>query len=81
MRQIAQELKKQESEARKRSMEQEKIKTLSEQYEQLEQQYSDWGLPASNKNLFVDLMQEIATELGLANCWNCGGLKLAEKWP
>ncbi|XP_023784292.1 endogenous retrovirus group 3 member 1 Env polyprotein-like [Cyanistes caeruleus] len=26
-------------------------------------------------------MQEIATELGLSNCWICGGLKSAERWP
>ncbi|NXU00801.1 ENR1 protein, partial [Buphagus erythrorhynchus] len=38
-------------------------------------------LPASSKSLFIELMQEIATELGLSNCWICGGLKSAEKWP
>ncbi|NXB88814.1 ENR1 protein, partial [Vidua chalybeata] len=32
-------------------------------------------------HLYLDLMQEIATELGLSNCWICGGLKSAEKWP
>lgn len=74
-------MKRQESEAKKKRMEQERLKTLSEHYEQLEKQYSDWGLPASNQNLFIDLMQEIAIELGLSNCWICGGLKSAKKWP
>lgn len=54
---------------------------LSEQYEQLEKQYADWGLPASNRNLFIDLVQEIATELELSNCWIFGGLKSTQKWP
>lgn len=81
MKLITQELKKLESEARKKRVEQERLKTLSEHYEQLEKQYNDWGLPAPNQNLFIDLMQEIATELGLSNCWICSGLKLAEKWP
>ncbi|NXN19089.1 ENR1 protein, partial [Indicator maculatus] len=48
---------------------------------QLEKQYTGWGLPASESNLFIDLMQEIATELGLSNCWICRGLKSADKWP
>lgn len=26
-------------------------------------------------------MQDIATELELSNCWICGGLKSAGKWP
>ncbi|RMC20654.1 hypothetical protein DUI87_01506 [Hirundo rustica rustica] len=78
---VAQELKKQELEAKRKKMEQERMRWLSEQYEQLEKQSSDWSLPASSKNLFVDLVQEIATELGLSNCWICGGLKSAERWP
>lgn len=68
MKQVAQELRRQESEMRKRRLEQERLKTLSEQYDQLEKQYNDWGLPASDRNLFINLMQEIATELGLSNC-------------
>ncbi|RMC11973.1 hypothetical protein DUI87_11106 [Hirundo rustica rustica] len=76
---VAQELKRRESEAKRKRMEQERIRTLSEQYKQLEKQYSDWGLPASSKNLFTELMQEIATELGLSNCWICEGLKSAEE--
>ncbi|NWT98435.1 ENR1 protein, partial [Urocynchramus pylzowi] len=43
--------------------------------------YNDWGLPASDWNLFIDLIQENTTELGLSNCWICGGLKSAKKWP
>ncbi|RMC19789.1 hypothetical protein DUI87_03353 [Hirundo rustica rustica] len=78
---VAQELKRQEEEAKRKRMEQERMRSLNEQYEQLERQSSDWGLPASSKNLFIELMQEIATELGLSNCWICGGLKSAEKWP
>ncbi|NXQ03076.1 ENR1 protein, partial [Vidua macroura] len=31
--------------------------------------------------ILLHLKQEIATELGLSNCWICGGLKSAEKWP
>ncbi|RMC20073.1 hypothetical protein DUI87_00919 [Hirundo rustica rustica] len=65
---VAQELKRQELETKRKKMEQERMKSLSEQYEQLEKQSSDWSLPASSKNLFVDLVQEIATELGLSNC-------------
>lgn len=57
-------------------MEQERLKTLSEHYEQLEKQNSDWGLPACNQNLIIDLMQEFVTELGLFDCWTCGG-----PWP
>ncbi|RMC19759.1 hypothetical protein DUI87_03323 [Hirundo rustica rustica] len=78
---VAQELKRQELETKRNKMEQERMRSLSEQYEQLEKQSSDWSLPASSKNLFVDLVQEIATELGLSNCWICGGLKSAERWP
>uniref|UniRef100_A0A674H2S3 Envelope glycoprotein n=1 Tax=Taeniopygia guttata TaxID=59729 RepID=A0A674H2S3_TAEGU len=81
MKQVMQEVKRQEAEIRKKRLEQEKLKSLSEQYDQLEKQYAKWGLPASDQNLFVDLMQEIATELKLSNCWVCGGLKSAEKWP
>lgn len=72
MKQVAQELKRQESEMRKKRVEQERLKTLSEQYDNLERQYTDWGLPAPNRNLFMDLIQEIATELGLTNCWIAG---------
>ena len=79
--QIALEMKRQESEMRKRRLEQERLRTLSEQYDLLEKQYDNFGLPRSDKNLFIDLMQKIATELGLSNCWICGGLKSAEKWP
>ncbi|RMC03393.1 hypothetical protein DUI87_20590 [Hirundo rustica rustica] len=77
---VAQALKRQESEVKRKRIEQERIRSLSEQYEQLERQYNDWGLPASSKNLFIKLMKEIATELGLSNCWICGGLKSAQKW-
>ncbi|RMC04319.1 hypothetical protein DUI87_19138 [Hirundo rustica rustica] len=68
---IAQELKRQESEARKKRVEQERLKTLSEHYEHLEKQYSDWGLPSPNQNLFIDLMQEIATvrSIQLLDLW------------
>ncbi|NXQ68840.1 ENR1 protein, partial [Quiscalus mexicanus] len=38
-------------------------------------------LLVSNRNLFIDLIQEIATELGLSNYWTCGGPKSAKKWP
>ncbi|RMC20943.1 hypothetical protein DUI87_01797 [Hirundo rustica rustica] len=78
---VAQELKRQELETKRKKMEQERMRSFSEQYEQLEKQSSDWSLPASSKNLFVDLVQEIATKLGLSNCWICGGLKSAERWP
>lgn len=81
IKQVAQEFKRQEPAIRQRRIEQERLKTLSEQYDQLEKQYSDWGYLASNRNLFIDLIQEIAIELGLSNCWTCGGLKSAEKWP
>ncbi|TRZ12014.1 hypothetical protein HGM15179_015077 [Zosterops borbonicus] len=64
MQMLTQELRRQESEAKRKRIEQERLKTLSEHYEQLEKQYKDWGLPAPNQNLFRDLMQEIATELG-----------------
>lgn len=57
------------------------LEKLNELYKQLKQHYSDWDLPTSNKNLFVNLMQEIATELGLSKCFVCGGLRMAEKWP
>lgn len=43
-------------------------KKLAELYKQLKQHCKDWDLPASNKDLFVTLMQEIATELGLSKC-------------
>ncbi|TRZ06436.1 hypothetical protein HGM15179_020671, partial [Zosterops borbonicus] len=75
VRQITLELKRQEAETRKRRIEQERLKSLSEHYEQLERQYGDWGLPAPNQNLFI------ATEFGLSNCWICGGLKSAERRP
>ncbi|RMC19894.1 hypothetical protein DUI87_03460 [Hirundo rustica rustica] len=78
---VALELKRQELEAKRKRMEQERMRTLSEQYEQLERESSDWSLSASSKNLFLDLVQEIATELGLTNCWICGGLRSAERWP
>ncbi|RMC16705.1 hypothetical protein DUI87_06645 [Hirundo rustica rustica] len=78
---VALELKRQELEAKRKRMEQERMRTLSEQYEQLERQSSDWSLSASSKNLFLDLVQEIATELGLTDCWICGGLRSAERWP
>lgn len=81
IKQVTQQVKSQEAEKRRKRIEQEKLRTLSEQYDQLEKQYTNWGLPASDQNLFVDLMQEIATELGLSNCWICGGIKSAEKWP
>lgn len=57
------------------------LEELNELYKQLKQQYSDWDLPTSTKNLFLDLMQEIATELRLSKCWICGGLRMAERWP
>ncbi|RMC21964.1 hypothetical protein DUI87_02835 [Hirundo rustica rustica] len=78
---VALEFKRQELAAKKKRMEQERMRTLSEQYEQLEKQSNDWRLATSSKNLFLDLVQEIATELGLTNCWICGGLKSAERWP
>ncbi|RMC02649.1 hypothetical protein DUI87_20804 [Hirundo rustica rustica] len=78
---VALEFKRQELAAKKKRMEQERMRTLSEQYEQLEKQSNDWSLATSSKNLFLDLVQEIATELGLTNCWICGGLKSAERWP
>ncbi|RMB88494.1 hypothetical protein DUI87_35141 [Hirundo rustica rustica] len=78
---VALELKRQELEAKRKRMEQERMRTLSKQYEQLERESSDWSLSASSKNLFLDLVQEIATELGLTNCWICGGLRSAERWP
>lgn len=81
IKEIIQEMKRRESELRKRRIEQERLKTLSEQYEALEKQYADGELPSPDRNLFIDLIQEIATELGLSNCWICGGLKSAEKWP
>ncbi|RMC13292.1 hypothetical protein DUI87_10827 [Hirundo rustica rustica] len=78
---VALEFKRQELAAKKKRMEQERMRTLSEQYDQLEKQSNDWSLATSSKNLFLDLVQEIATELGLTNCWICGGLKSAERWP
>ncbi|RMB88534.1 hypothetical protein DUI87_24294 [Hirundo rustica rustica] len=78
---VALELKRQELEAKRKRMEQERMRTLSKQYEQLERESSDWSLSASSKNLFLDLVQEIATELGLTNCWICRGLRSAERWP
>lgn len=59
MKQVAQELRRQESEMRKRRSEQERLKTLSEQYDQLEKQYDDWGLPTSDMNLFIDLCRRL----------------------
>ncbi|XP_041901283.1 uncharacterized protein LOC121672624 isoform X1 [Corvus kubaryi] len=81
MKQVTLDLKRQESEIRKKRIEQERLLALSKQYDLLEKQYNDWEWPAPNTNLFIELMQEIATELGLCNCWICGGLKSAEKWP
>uniref|UniRef100_A0A8U8AQR7 Uncharacterized protein n=1 Tax=Geospiza parvula TaxID=87175 RepID=A0A8U8AQR7_GEOPR len=81
MKEITQELKRSESELRKKRVEQERLKTLSEQYEQPVRQYADGELPSPDQNLFIDLVQEITMELGLSNCWICGGLKSAEKWP
>ncbi|RMC14933.1 hypothetical protein DUI87_07110 [Hirundo rustica rustica] len=78
---VALEFKRQELAAKKKRMEQERMRTLSEQYDQLEKQSNDWSLATSSKNLFLDLVPEIATELGLTNCWICGGLKSAERWP
>ncbi|RMC06472.1 hypothetical protein DUI87_15907 [Hirundo rustica rustica] len=78
---VALEFKRQELAAKKKRIEQERMRTLSEQYDQLEKQSNDWSLATSSKNLFLDLVQEIATELGLTNCWICGGLKSAERWP
>lgn len=68
MKEITQELKRRESELIKQRVEQEQLKTLGEQYEILERQYSDGELPSPDRNLFIDLMQEIAMELGLLNC-------------
>ncbi|RMB92981.1 hypothetical protein DUI87_30629 [Hirundo rustica rustica] len=48
------------------------LKEVDKLYEQFKQQYSDRDVITSAKNLFVDLMQEIATELGLSKCWICG---------
>uniref|UniRef100_A0A8C0VC15 Uncharacterized protein n=1 Tax=Cyanistes caeruleus TaxID=156563 RepID=A0A8C0VC15_CYACU len=81
IKQLTLELKRQEMENKRKRLEQERLNSLSEQYEQLEKQYDNWKLPSPNQNLFIDLMQEIATELGLSNCWICGGLKSAERWP
>lgn len=33
------------------------------------------------KNLFVDLAEKIAKELGISDCWVCGGALMSEKWP
>uniref|UniRef100_A0A8C0ZH35 Uncharacterized protein n=1 Tax=Cyanistes caeruleus TaxID=156563 RepID=A0A8C0ZH35_CYACU len=57
------------------------LEELNQLYKQLKEQYSDWDLPTTTKTLFVDLMQEIATELGLSKCWVCEGLRMAERWP
>ncbi|XP_058696093.1 uncharacterized protein LOC131579745 isoform X1 [Poecile atricapillus] len=81
IKQIAIDMKRQEMENKKKRLEQERLNSLSKQYELLEKQYDNWKLPSPDQNLFVDLMQEIATELGLSNCWICGGLKSAERWP
>lgn len=81
MKEITQELRRRDSEMRRQRVEQERLETLGEQYELLETQYSDGELPSPDRNLFIDLMQEIAKEFGLSNCWIRGGLKSAEKWP
>ncbi|NXX24061.1 ENR1 protein, partial [Podargus strigoides] len=44
-------------------------------------QYSNSGSLTGSQNLFLDLMQEIASELNLRSCWICGGLNTAERWP
>ena len=33
------------------------------------------------KNLFVDLAERIAHELGVTKCWVCGGALMSEHWP
>lgn len=53
MKQITQELKRGESELRKKRVEQERMKTLSGQYEQLEKRYADRELPAPDQNLLI----------------------------
>ncbi|NWW53121.1 ENR1 protein, partial [Pedionomus torquatus] len=42
---------------------------------------SDLGLPGMGQNLFVALIQRIAGELNVTNCWICGGALMTEEWP
>ncbi|NXK76837.1 ENR1 protein, partial [Amazona guildingii] len=30
---------------------------------------------------FIDLMQRLAKELNVTNCWICGGALMTEEWP
>ncbi|NXA44335.1 ENR1 protein, partial [Eudromia elegans] len=38
-------------------------------------------LPLYGKNLYLDLMQQIAEELNVTKCWICGGSQMTEQWP
>ncbi|NXL49144.1 ENR1 protein, partial [Podilymbus podiceps] len=42
---------------------------------------SELALPGLGQNLLVDLMQWVARELNVSNCWICGGALMTEEWP
>ncbi|NXS94451.1 ENR1 protein, partial [Jacana jacana] len=42
---------------------------------------SELTLPGLGQNLFVDLMQQVAGELNVSNCWIYGGALKTEEWP
>ncbi|NXB42525.1 ENR1 protein, partial [Leucopsar rothschildi] len=44
-------------------------------------QLSERDLPTLGKNLFVELMKEITTELNLTHCWGCGRMQMTEQCP
>ncbi|NXF13902.1 ENR1 protein, partial [Smithornis capensis] len=40
----------------------------------------EWDLPTLGKNLFIDLMQRISSELNVSKCWICEGPQMTEQW-
>jgi hypothetical protein len=38
-------------------------------------------LLAIGKNLFINLVEKIARELTISNCWICRGALMSEEWP
>lgn len=38
-------------------------------------------MSALENNLFIHLAEKVAQELGITNCWVCGGALTSERWP
>ncbi|NXO21190.1 ENR1 protein, partial [Cisticola juncidis] len=34
-----------------------------------------------NKNLFINLVEQISRELNVTNCWICGSTQMTDMWP